>query len=441
MTASPLVLGAVAGGSLGSSLPGFGRHTAHSTTGSPVSTFSASDAGAGALRSLPDDAFLVLPEAVLGNVGSITLGGGEVVDQETWLAFQRLHSEARAATVAAARSNRGVGIPGMPSTRGAFYSFDSDDGGSDDEALLMQTPQGRAAEVLRQSDRLSGMFTTLRRSLSAMRVARNTMGTPVPGAPSAPGTAQGSGGDGESGGSVEDGAVGTAIESLPLHLRKSLLGSLLRAKTAAAALSIISAHLGDLSNLALPLVSHNSVSESQALKDANRDVLSLNGAVQPPGTDALAICATIVSMLNPLVRDTDAARIAAVNVLKSVSRTATGGDSFFAIKALLGDKVIITPSRVPKPSPVRIDISAEGRVRLEADNIFDIYGEDAFRSDDNDFGPAPTSGRLSDSNAQSLLGEDHEPQAWLRLRVVVVEEGSIVYTSRTRKLSILGLPC
>ena len=76
--------------------------------------------------------------AVLG-----VLGGGEVVDQETWLAFQRLHSEARAATVAAARSNRGVGIPGMPSTRGAFYSFDSDDGGSDDEALLMQTPQGR----------------------------------------------------------------------------------------------------------------------------------------------------------------------------------------------------------------------------------------------------------------------------------------------------------
>ena len=36
-------------------------------------------------------------------------------------------------------------------------------------------------------------------------------------------------------------------------------------------------------------------------------------------------------------------------------------------------QVIITPSRVPKPSPVRIDISAEGRVRLEADNIFDMW--------------------------------------------------------------------
>ena len=36
----------------------------------------------------------------------------------------------------------------------------------------------RPAAVLRQGDKLSGMFSSLRRSLSAMRVARTTMASP-----------------------------------------------------------------------------------------------------------------------------------------------------------------------------------------------------------------------------------------------------------------------
>jgi hypothetical protein len=48
-------------------------------------------------------------------------------------------------------------------------------------------------------------------------------------------------------------------------------------------------------------VSHNSVSEAQALKDANRDVLWVNGVVQAPGT-AHVILATLVSMVRALWR-------------------------------------------------------------------------------------------------------------------------------------------
>ncbi len=48
-------------------------------------------------------------------------------------------------------------------------------------------------------------------------------------------------------------------------------------------------------------------------------------------------------------------------------------------------QVVITPSRVPKPSPVNITISGDGRVSLEADNIFDVYAEEAFALDEGDF--------------------------------------------------------
>ena len=71
----------------------------------------------------------------------------------------------------------------------------------------------------------------------------------------------------------------------------------------------MSAHCQDLADLPLPLMSHEAVSETQALKDANRDRLSLNGVVQPPGSaqatlDALvglvccaALCFTVRLML------------------------------------------------------------------------------------------------------------------------------------------------
>ena len=71
---------------------------------------------------------------------------------------------------------------------------------------------------------------------------------------------------------------------------------MLRTKSATGALQVLQAHGDDLANLHLPLVSHNSVSESQALKDANRDVLCINGVAQPSGA-APAILGTIVALV------------------------------------------------------------------------------------------------------------------------------------------------
>ena len=94
---------------------------------------------------------------------------------------------------------------------------------------------------------------------------------------------------------------------------------------------------------------------------------------------------------------------------------------------------MITPSRFPKPSPVRVDIAGDGRVSLESDNIFDVYAEEAFGADDPEY-----------LNAGAVVGrgdgDDSDPLPWLRLRVVVTEQGSIVYTSRHRRLSIIALP-
>ena len=51
----------------------------------------------------------------------------------------------------------------------------------------------RPAAVLRQGDKLSGMFSSLRRSLSAMRVARTTMASPSLGSSSSAGAGRGDG--------------------------------------------------------------------------------------------------------------------------------------------------------------------------------------------------------------------------------------------------------
>ncbi len=117
---------------------------------------------------------------------------------------------------------------------------------------------------------------------------------------------------------------------------------------------------------------------------------------------------------------------------------------------------------------------------LEADNIFDVYAEEAFGAEDSEylFPPGPGGGSALSSGRGDAVTEDAgvcwcrlvsalaclpaclyidprtcapsrfvplrlstaDPLPWLRLRVVVTEVGSIVYTSRQRRLSIIALP-
>jgi hypothetical protein len=273
------------------------------------------------------------------------------------------------------------------------------------------------------------MFQSLRRSLSAMREARGTQSTPIGAAAvsSPPALARSADRPSpEAAAAADDNVLGTAIEALPAHLRRSIvdqvghcsdgrlfpllqsfdgdsrggwllllalfsdsvqfvaevvdvdgclnhaavgavllvvmLRQLMLRRTPDNAMSIISAHSEDLRHLPLPLVSHQSVSDAQALKDANRDVVCLNGTVQAPGTAntilvsivtlvcirvvhcsllaprwcqqcrcCVCACMTMVTLfcacrqILPQVGGHEAASMAAINVLKSASRTSTGG--------------------------------------------------------------------------------------------------------------------
>jgi hypothetical protein len=172
-----------------------------------------------------------------------------------------------------------------------------------------------------------------------------------------------------------DGRVALREDELLQFMEASNLNSLRSQVAAAVSLEgvvfVMDRFHGTLNSIQLPRPA--SVDAAQALKDASREFLRVNGANfknNPTGA-----CSRIKRLLRPLVYEKALVETIVKDVLRASSRTAWGGDAYAVVNSLLGQGIRpLTPESSPTVDPIEIQIvRASGVVTIKCKCVFLLH--------------------------------------------------------------------
>ena len=144
--------------------------------------------------------------------------------------------------------------------------------------------------------------------------------------------------------------------------------------------------------LEIPLPPPSAVDLGQAIKDAQRETIVLNGKAFQG--DAIGLEAEMLRLVEPLVVDVETAKMLCQDILRASSRTASGGDSYSIGSTILVRRGnLLTPAQV-ESAPITISIGVDGVVEIKAENVFTLH-----RNMMPDINDDPNAGSPSQENA------------------------------------------
>ena len=122
----------------------------------------------------------------------------------------------------------------------------------------------------------------------------------------------------------------------------------------------------DLLGLGLHLPRPAAVETKQALKDAARESIKVQGVLF--ASDCEGVQGALKEAIEPLSSDSGLVDSVCSDILRAASRTASGGDSYTVVRAMLAtDDSPLTPAPV-KQAPILIEVDADsGKVHIETE--------------------------------------------------------------------------
>lgn len=131
----------------------------------------------------------------------------------------------------------------------------------------------------------------------------------------------------------------------------------------------------------IPLPRPAAVELEQALKDAARERIQVQDTLFEH--DATGVQAALRELISPLAADEAILTGVCADILRAASRTASGGDAYAVVKALLapGEETPLTPAQgmgYEQPAPIRIDIldRSVGSVRITTEDNFFLHNDE-----------------------------------------------------------------
>lgn len=122
----------------------------------------------------------------------------------------------------------------------------------------------------------------------------------------------------------------------------------------------------DLLGLGLHLPRPAAVETKQALKDAARESIKVQDVLF--ASDCEGVQGALKEAIEPLSSDSGLVDSVCSDILRAASRTASGGDSYTVVRAMLAtDDSPLTPAPV-KQAPILIQVDADsGKVHIETE--------------------------------------------------------------------------